>query len=93
MNYKDFIPKFYEYQRLGSELEQAIAERGAVQAQAQADASARFDLLAVNIQRFCGSESFRSVIKNFCYLYADRLSVSGGHHAINYFFRVVNNGQ
>ncbi|MBQ2999013.1 MAG: hypothetical protein IJD64_00985, partial [Clostridia bacterium] len=63
------------------ELEQARLDYSDFERKTESEISARFDTLASNIQRFCGSESFRSVIKNFCYLYSDILSVCGGNLA------------
>ena len=81
MNCKDLLKKSNEYKQLNRELEQASLNYSDFELKAESDIAARFDTLAGNIQRFCGSDSFRSVIKNFCYLYSDILSVSGGNLA------------
>ena len=81
MNCKDLLKSLNEYKRLNRELEQARLDYSNFESKTKCEISVRFDTLASNIQRFCGSESFRSVIKNFCYLYSDILSVSGGNLA------------
>lgn len=81
MNCKKILEKFNEYNKLNFELEQASLNYSTFKQKTEGEISSRFDALASNIQRFCGSESFHSVIKNFCYLYSDTLSVSGGNLA------------
>ena len=81
MNDKDLFQKLKNYQELKAELETAEAGYDALCRDAMQKSAARYDALGSNIQRFCGSESFRSVLKNFCYLYSDRLSVRGGNLA------------
>lgn len=78
MNCKDLLKNLNEYKKLNHDLD--LARHAADHdSQTENEILTRFDTLASNIQRFCGSESFRSVIKNFCYLYADVLAVSGGN--------------
>lgn len=79
MNYKDLMEKINEYKKLNRELENMSSNYSNFEKTTKREITARFDTLASNIQRFCGSESFRSVIKNFCYLYSNTLSVSGGN--------------
>ncbi len=79
MNCKDLLKKLNEYKQLNRELEQASLNYSNFELKAESEIATRFDTLASNIQRFCGSDSFRSVIKNFCYLYSDILSVLGGN--------------
>lgn len=64
---------------MNDEVAQLEADYPNFKMRVEAELHARYDTLGANIQRFCGSESFRSVIKNFCYLYSDILSVSEGH--------------
>ena len=79
MNCRELLKKINEYRALTSEREQLSKNYAAFEERKTAEINARYSALADNIQRFCGSDSFRSLIKNFCYLYPDKLSVSGGN--------------
>jgi len=76
---KKLLEKAKLYYELKNELDRAKAEYSDHCKKITEEGQARFDTLATNIQRFCGSESFRSVIKNFCYLHPQTLSVQGGN--------------
>ena len=79
MNCRDLLKKVNEYNQLNRELEQARLNYSNLKTRTESEVATRFDTLSSNIQRFCGGESFRSVIKNFCYLYSDILSVVDGN--------------
>lgn len=81
MNDKDLLKKLNEYRQFCDALEQSKFNYSNFCRNVEQETKTRFDGLATNIQRFCGSESFLSVIRNFCYLYSNVLSVVGGNLA------------
>ena len=76
---KKLLEKAKLYYELKNELDRAKADYSDLCKKITEEGQVRFDTLATNIQRFCGSESFRAVIKNFCYLYPQILSVQDGN--------------
>ena len=81
MNYSELVSALNEYNKLNKELEQFEIYYSEFKENTEKEMTEKYKTLSMNIQRFCGNESFRSVIKNFCYLYSGILSVSGGNLA------------
>lgn len=81
MDFKKIMSVLNEYRQLNDEIAQFRLNYPKLQAKAEQETGPRYDALSNNVQRFCGNESFRSVIRNFCYLYSNVLSVSGGNLA------------
>ena len=79
MNCKELIKALEEYQMLEKELTQAKERCSDLVGTQEKCIEARFQSLYESVGGFCGSPSFRSVIRNLCYLYGGILSVSGGN--------------
>jgi SpoVK/Ycf46/Vps4 family AAA+-type ATPase len=79
VNYKELAEKEKQYIKMSEEYDAACLNFRSFEPNAKKEITRSFDTLGENIQRFCGSENFRSIIKNFCYLYSGMLSISSGN--------------
>lgn len=79
MNTRDKLKKLNEFKALNKELEYINKNQKDVDKKTKDEIALKFETISKNIQNFCGNPSFTKIIKNFCYLYSDILSISNGN--------------
>lgn len=79
MNTREKLIKLNEFKTLNKELEYINKNQKEVDKKTKDEIALKFETISKNIQNFCGNPSFTKIIKNFCYLYSDILSISNGN--------------